>query len=108
MEKLLSRRANIFAIALFTICIMDTISTGIILQLFGGKEFNPIMNFVIKHGGIGSMAAVKILTIIMAVIPLELGRAKGIISERRYKGYYLATISLYLGIYVCFFVVANA
>lgn len=107
MEKLLSRRANIFALALFTICIMDTISTGIILQLFGGREFNPIMNFVIKHGGIGLMAAVKILTVIMAVVPLELARAKNIISEKRYKGYYLSAILLYLGIYVCFFMVAN-
>ena len=106
MEKLLSKRASIFALALFTICIMDTISTGIILQL-GGKEFNPIMNFVIEHGGIGLMAVVKILTVIMAVIPLELARAKGIISEKRYKSYYLATILLYLGIYGFFFVIAN-
>ena len=85
---------------------MDTISTGIILQL-GGREFNPIMNFVIKHGGIGLMAVVKIFTVIMAVIPLELARIKGIISEKRYRNYYLATVLLYLGIYVVFFLVAN-
>ena len=95
------------AVALFAICIMDVISTSIVLEL-GGREFNPIMNFVLQQGGVGLMALVKLLTIVFAVVPLELARAKSIISQKRCRNYYLATILLYTGIYGFFFIVANA
>ena len=101
-----SSKSNMFAIALFGICIMDLISTAFILK-FGGKEFNPIMNFVLKHGGIGLMAAVKIFTVAFGVILLETARSKGIISSKRHRNYYLSAILLYLGIYAVFFVIAN-
>jgi len=106
MERPTPKRANIFALALFAVCVMDLISTAIILRL-GGREFNPIMNFVLNLGGIGLMAAVKILTVTLAVIPLELAKTKGIISEKRHRNYYLVVIFSYLGIYLFFFVVAN-
>ena len=106
MESTESTKSSMFAMALFGICIMDLISTGFVLRL-GGREFNPIMNFVLKYGGIWLMAAVKIFTVALGVILLETARSRDIISPRRHRNYYLAAILLYLGIYAVFFVIAN-
>ncbi len=106
MENILSRKTCPLAVVLFAICLMDIISTSVVLQL-GGREFNPIMNFVLKHGGIGLMTLVKLLTIICAVVPLEWAKAKSIISQKRHRNYYLTTIFLYAGVYGFFFMVAN-
>ena len=107
MENVSSEKIYLLVVVLFAICIMDIISTSIVLEL-GGREFNPVMNFVLKQGGIVLMILVKLLTIVFAVILLELARAKNMISQRRHRNYYLATIFLYVGIYTFFFIVANA
>ena len=106
MENALSQKNTLLVMALFAICIMDSMSTAVVLEL-GVREYNPIMNFVLKQGGIGLLVLVKLLTVVLAVIPLELARRKGLISEKRHRNYYLVTILLYLGIYGFFFALAN-
>ncbi len=106
MENILLKKTCPLAVVLFAICIMDIISTSVVLQL-GGREFNPIMELVLRLGGIYLLTLVKLFTITCAVVPLEWAKAKSIISQKRHRNYYLATIFLYAGVYGFFFMVAN-
>jgi len=95
---------NLLAIVLVAICEIDLISTLTGLEI-GCSEANPLMNFILGHGGTILFIVVKSLTVIFIIIVLELSKA--IISKQRYRNYYLISIILYLGVWGIGFMIVN-
>ena len=82
---------------LLFICLLDLISTVMLIGLFGFGELNPLMNyFLINHGIIG-MSIAKLFFTIIPIGFLEYMRTK---HQQLVDKYYIIGIFAYIIIYL--------
>ena len=95
-------------VAVFIICLLDTLFTCIGIQQGFITEKNPLVIKIIDYGGMPLFISVRVLSVAVAIFLLEKAKSRGVITIRTAKAIYSFVLVLYISVFIVFTLCVNA